>query len=258
MIAALRALLQVPYGLFAWTLFLILSLLTLLLVLVLPGITLRRAIAKHTSGLFLLLAGMPVKVIGAELLPEHPCVVVANHSSYLDGVILKAALPSRFSFVIKKEMVRVPLAGALLRRIGSEFVDRFNRHSGGMDARRLIRMATGGQSLAFFPEGTFTDQVGIARFHIGAFVIATRAGMPVVPVVIRGARRALPATSIWPRSGRVEVEILTVLPLADLPDASAEAARLRDLARARIIQAIGEPDLDAPEEAASINRAPPL
>jgi len=247
MIATLRAVMQALYGVFAWTLFLILSLLTLLLVLVLPGIRLRRAIAKHISGLFLLFAGMRVRVVGAGLLPDEPCVVVANHSSYLDGVILKAALPARFSFVIKKEMVRVPLAGVLLRRIGSEFVDRFNRHSGGMDARRLIRTASGGQSLAFFPEGTFTEQVGIARFHIGAFVIAARAAMPVVPVVIRGARRALPAGSIWPRPGRIEVEILTVLPFADHPDPSAEAARLRDAARERILQVTGEPDLEAPK-----------
>jgi 1-acyl-sn-glycerol-3-phosphate acyltransferase len=247
MTTALRTLVHVVYGLFAWTLFVALSLLTLLLVLLVPGLKVRRAIARHVANLFLLLAGMPVKIVGASLLPDQPCVVVANHSSYLDGVILKAALPARFSFVIKKEMVRVPLAGALLRRIGSEFVDRFNRHSGGMDARRLIRTATGGQSLAFFPEGTFTEQVGLARFHIGAFLIATRAAMPVVPVVIRGARRGLPAGSVWPRPGRIEVEVLTVMPLRDAPDASAEAAGLRDEARGRILRALGEPDLDPPE-----------
>lgn len=242
--------LQVLYGLCAWSLFVALSLLTLVLVVVFPSLKFRRAVARRIAGLFLMLAGMPVRVIGAELLPEQPCMVVANHSSYLDGVILKAALPARFSFVIKKEMVRVPLAGALLRRIGSEFVDRFNRHSGGMDARRLIRTATGGQSLVFFPEGTFTRHVGLARFHVGAFVIATRAGMPVVPVVIRGARRSLPAGSLWPRPGRIEVEILSVLPLPDAQDLTAAIAELRDAAKKKILDALGEPDLDQSDSVA--------
>jgi 1-acyl-sn-glycerol-3-phosphate acyltransferase len=244
MTASLRTLLRVPYGLYVWALFVLLSFTTLILVLVVPPLTVRRAIARQIAGLFLLLAGMPVRVLSAHRLPGHPCVVVANHSSYLDGVILKAALPAHFSFVIKKEMVRVPLAGALLRRIGSEFVDRFNRHSGGMDARRIIRTASAGQSLAFFPEGTFTEQRGLARFHIGAFVIAVRASMPVVPIAIRGARRALPASSIWPHPGRIEVEVLSVLPLETAPDSSAAAARFRDAARDQILAAVGEPDLD--------------
>ena len=242
--SALRTLLRVPYGLYVWTLFVALSLVTLVLVLVVPPLGVRRAIARHVASLFLMLAGMPVRVLRVDRLPDHPCVVVANHSSYLDGVILKAALPAHFCFVIKKEMVRVPLAGALLRRIGSEFVDRFNRHSGGMDARRIIRTASGGQSLAFFPEGTFNEQPGLARFHIGAFIIAVRAAMPVVPIAIRGARRGLPADNIWPRPGRIEVEILGLLPLEEGQDSSEAAAKLRDASRELILAAVDEPDLD--------------
>jgi 1-acyl-sn-glycerol-3-phosphate acyltransferase len=244
MISALGKLLRVLYGLYVWALFVVLSFVTLVLVLLVPPLTVRRVIARQVAGLFLLLAGMPVRLAGNDRLPAHPCVVVANHSSYLDGVILKAALPANFCFVIKKEMVRVPLAGALLRRIGSEFVDRFNRHSGGMDARRIIRTASAGQSLAFFPEGTFTEHPGLARFHIGAFIIAVRASMPVVPVAIRGARRGLPADSIWPRPGRIEVEVLGLLPLENPTDSSAAAASLRDAARALILKAVHEPDLE--------------
>ena len=117
---------------------------------------------------------------------------MANHASYLDGLVLTAALPPRFAFVIKKEMDRVPLASLLLRRIGSEFVDRHNRHKGAMDARRVLRRASQGQSLVFFPEGTFSTQPGLLRFHTGAFATAVRANCSVAPVVIRGARcRAL-------------------------------------------------------------------
>ena len=78
------------------------------------------------------LAGIPFAVEGLERLPQVPCVVVANHASYIDGIVAAAALPPDFAFVIKKEMVRVPLAGLLLRRLGSQFVERFDRHKGGV------------------------------------------------------------------------------------------------------------------------------
>ena len=90
----------------------------------------------------------------------------------------------------------VPLAGLLLRRLGSDFVERFNRHKGGSDARRvLVARRTARQSLVFFPEGTFTREVGLAQVsHAARLRIAARAACPVVPAVIRGTRRSMPAT----------------------------------------------------------------
>ncbi|HEY5808463.1 MAG TPA: lysophospholipid acyltransferase family protein [Povalibacter sp.] len=239
----LRRLLEAVYGVYAVSVFLILGLLALLLVLLVPGIKARRAIAHTAARAFLFCAGIPIKVIRRELLPTDPCVVVANHASYLDGVLLKGVLPARFSFVIKKEVSGVPLAGLLLRRIGSEFVDRFNRHAGAMDARRLIKAADSGQALVFFPEGTFIARPGLGKFHTGAFAIAARAGLPVVPLVIRGTRSILPSGQFLPRPGRVEVEILAPVTLpADL-DSAAIASMTRDQARARILAALNEPDL---------------
>ncbi|HSN71985.1 MAG TPA: lysophospholipid acyltransferase family protein, partial [Steroidobacteraceae bacterium] len=240
----------------AWTTVTLLTVMTLLAVLVLPGLGLRRAIAHTMAGVALRAIGMPVTLLRPDQLPEHPCVVVANHASYLDGVVLKAALPARFSFVIKKEMVRVPFASLLLRRIGSQFVDRFNRHTGGLDARRLMRAAAAGQSLVFFPEGTFTSRVGLDRFHSGAFATAQRSGLPVVPVVIRGARRALRCGSPWPKPGRLEVEILTPIAPADPAGGALAVALLKDQARARILMALGEPDLTVDSAEAPTTAAP--
>jgi len=198
-----------------------------------------------------------IEYVGAELLPNVPAVIVANHSSYIDGVLLKAILPTRFAFVIKKEMVRVPLAGLLLRRLGAEFVDRFNRHSGAMDARRLMRAASGGGSLVFFPEGTFTGRPGLARFHGGAFTIAARARMPVVPLVIRGARHVLRGDSIWPRPGRVRIEVLSPVFAPELPEHSAIANYQRDHSRAKILLALGEPDLALDDGVATLTAQRP-
>jgi 1-acyl-sn-glycerol-3-phosphate acyltransferase len=138
----------------------------------------------------------------------------------------------------------VPVAGLLLRRIGSEFVDRFNRHKGGTDARRVLRAAAGGHSLVFFPEGTFTPEVGLGKFHTGAFAIAARASCPVVPAVILGTRRNMPATRILPRPGALEVRYGVPIVVNAVPAAGEDLAlTLRDKSRAAILEQLGEPDL---------------
>jgi 1-acyl-sn-glycerol-3-phosphate acyltransferase len=239
----LVSLLQVAYGFYAVFAFMVAGVAALLLVLLPLGIVARRQIAHFSARAFFALAFMPIRVIDDRHLPAGPCVVVANHASYLDGVVLKAALPARFSFVIKKEVSRVPLAGLMLRRIGSEFVDRFNRHAGGMDARRLIKAADSGQALAFFPEGTFLAQPGLGKFHTGAFAIAARADLPVVPISIRGTRHILPSGRFLPRPGRIDVQVLPPLgPMVGVEPATAVSVT-RDQARARILAASGEPDL---------------
>lgn len=255
--SALKVLLRLLYGWYAILVFLTVGTITLLGVTLVPGLGLasRRIIAHRGAKLFFKLAGLPVTVRGLEHLPSGPCVLVANHASYLDGVLLKAVLPARFSFVIKKEIVNVPLAATLLRRIGSEFVDRFNRHAGAVDARRLMRAASIGQALVFFPEGTFRPEPGVAHFHSGAFVTAARAQIPVVPTVIRGTRAVLPCDRLLPRRHPIEVDVLAPI---DWSDPSRTAERVRDLARERIVAHVDEPDLVAAANASVVshNRPP--
>jgi 1-acyl-sn-glycerol-3-phosphate acyltransferase len=220
----------------------VVALVTLLLLLVLPGIDRRRHVTGVAARFILKLAGVPLAVTGMERLPPGQCMVVANHSSYIDAIVVKAVLPERFAYVVKREMASVPLAGLLLERIGTEFVERFDRHKGGLDARRVLRSATSGQPLLFFPEGTFEPEPGLLRFRIGAFASAARARCPVVPCVIRGTRDILPSPLFFPRPGKVEFEVLEPLhPDPALPPERASAA-LRDAARAAILARVGEPD----------------
>src|SRR5688572_30329637 len=167
---------------------------------------------RGAAWLALWCCGMRVTVKNVAHLPNTSCVVVANHASYLDGVVLFAALPPVFGFVIKREMSRVPLANLLLRRIGSHFVDRGGAQRGARDTRKLLKRAQAGSAMAFFPEGTFQRNEGLARFRSGAFVVAANAQLPIVPVAIRGTRRALPSGSALPRPGRIEVELAPALP----------------------------------------------
>jgi 1-acyl-sn-glycerol-3-phosphate acyltransferase len=237
--------LRLAYALYSWTVFLLLALTAVLGVLVVPRLSGRRRLVRAAARGFLRLAALEVRVQGVERLPAGQCVIVANHASYLDGIVFKAALPPRFSFVIKREMRGVPLAGFLLERIGSEFVDRSGRQRATTDARRVLRSASGGHSLVFFPEGTFTSTPGLAKFHTGAFVTAARAHCPVVPIVVRGTRRALPNGSLMLRPGRIELEILGVLDTSG-SETERVVARVRDAARGAILGRLGEPDLAAP------------
>jgi 1-acyl-sn-glycerol-3-phosphate acyltransferase len=238
-----RLLARLVYGIYTYCMFLTLGL-TALAGMLLPGLERRRMVARTMSRTLLFFTGMPLVVKNIERIPAGQCVVVANHASYLDGLVMTAALPPRFGFVIKREMERVPVAGTLLRRLGSEFVERFNRNRSGVDARRVLRTAVSGNSLVFFPEGTFEERPGLGKFHAGAFTIAARAGCPVVPAVVRGTRLAFPPKKAWPRPGRIEIEFLEpIIAVADTPDAA--AVELRDRARLAILGELREPDLMA-------------
>jgi len=236
--------LRLVYGVYAVLVFVAICLLALVGVILLPTLPLRRATARAAARTIFLLVGMPIRLRGLDKLPAGQCVVVANHASYLDGVVMTAALPPRFGFVIKREMNDVPVAGLLLRRIGSEFVERFNRHKGATDARRVLRTAASGHSLVFFPEGTFTSEIGLGKFHTGAFAIAAHAACPVVPAVILGTRRNMPATRVLPRPGAIEVRYGdAILPTAGKSDD--QAVKLRDASRTAILAQLDEPDLCA-------------
>jgi 1-acyl-sn-glycerol-3-phosphate acyltransferase len=235
---------RVIYGLYAWIVFVVLASSAVCITALLPGVHRRRLAAHAVSGALLKLAGMRLTVKSAQQIPTGQCVIVANHASYLDGVVFTAVLPPRFGFVIKREMARVPLAGLLLRRLGSLFVERSNRQRGASDARRVLRTAINGSSLMFFPEGTFSPTPGLLKFHVGAFTTAARVGCPVVPAVVRGTRGVLPQGAFFPRRAPIEVEFLPAL-VASADAGAGAAVELRDRARAAILARLQEPDLAA-------------
>ncbi len=187
---------------------------------------------------------------GLEHLPpeDRPCVFVANHGSYLDSYFLVAFLPRNVSYVAKSELTRSFIPRIFLTRIGAEFVERFDRQKGVADARRLMRRLRVGHSLLFYPEGTFTRMPGLLPFHMGAFVVAAGAGVPVVPVAIRGTRSMLRPGSWIPHPGLVSISIGAPIEPKTRgaetdPDSWTVALKLRDAARRYILEHCREPDL---------------
>jgi 1-acyl-sn-glycerol-3-phosphate acyltransferase len=233
---------RVFYGSYTWLVFVLIALTLLMLLIVVPGVHRRRHMAGVASRLILKLCRVPLLVKGVENLPSGQCVVAANHASYIDAIVIKAVLPEHYAYVVKREMATVPLAGLLLTRLGSEFVERFNRHKGSLDARRVLRTATSGQSLLFFPEGTFVGEPGLLKFHSGAFKSAAYAGCPVVPCVIRGTREILPSPRFFPKLGAVEVELLPSITVPPGIEPEEAARLLRERTRAAILERLGEPD----------------
>lgn len=205
-----------------------------------PTLAIRRATGRAGVRLLLLLTGIPLRVRGVRHLPKTPAIVVANHASYLDGLILTAALPPRYTFLVQDGAAGWPLVGLTIRRMGVGFVNRAAPREAARQTRDYIRRIESGTSLAIFAEGTFKDPPGLLPFKNGAFMMAVRAQVPVVPCVIRGTRRLWGGGNRLPRWSRVHIDILAAQHPAGT-DKDAEHA-LRDATRAAILHRCGEPD----------------
>jgi 1-acyl-sn-glycerol-3-phosphate acyltransferase len=233
---------EVLYAGYAWSVLGICAAALWIAVALLPKLSWRKAIARGTSQLLLRLFGFPVHVRGLEHLPHNrACVLVVNHASYLDPLVLLAVLPRTIDFVAKREFAEQFFARVLFRRLGTEFVERFEAQRGVEDTERVRQAVRQGRSMLFFPEGTFGRAPGLRPFRMGAFVVAVQTSVPLVPIAISGTRSILRAGQWFPRRGAVSVTIGS--PIMPQGTDWAAAVTLRDAARAQMLEYCGEPDL---------------
>ena len=236
----LHHLARLSYGTYAWVALLACVVPVCALLAITPDLRWRRRIARGGAGAFFWAIGTPVRLEGLPLSGNEPCVVVANHASYLDGIILTAALPASFTYLVKHEMARFPIAGFVLKRLGTAFVNREDLLDRKRIARRLLELAAKGDALAFFPEGTFDAAPGLRPFQLGAFSAAARAKLPIVPLVIHGSRHKLPAGAVLPApGGRLRVRICEHVDTMQ----HESARRVMHATRSRMLAHLGEPDL---------------
>lgn len=216
-----------------------------------PGAWLRRGIVRAVLWSVAWGLRIPVSVRGLENLPPRgqPCVLVSNHASYVDSFVLVAALPSDFGFVAKAELADRFITRIPLRRLGTEFVERFEKTKGVEDTQRIARVVGKGRPLLFFVEGTLSRMPGLLPFHMGAFTVAAEVRVPVIPITIRGTRSILRGMSWFPRRTAVSIVIEEPIDTKAVWDQSkgdtwAVAVALRDKARECILKHSGEPNLD--------------
>ena len=233
------------YGVYAWTALLPMALLAWLLVAVLPPPSWRWAVARTGLAGLCGMLGLRIRVHGVENIPPpgRGCVFASNHASYVDGSVIVKAVPGQFRFVAKSELMDSFVPRIFLGRLGAQFVERFDTEGKLADARRLADLARAGQPLFFFAEGTLQRMPGLLPFQLGAFNAAVEAGLPVVPVTIRGSRTVLRDGTALPRPGTIDVFIDAPMEPEPADSDWSAAVKLRDAVRRRILQRAGEPDL---------------
>jgi 1-acyl-sn-glycerol-3-phosphate acyltransferase len=194
-----------------------------------------RLVIGFVSRLLLAAGGCRVRAEGRDpaTLPS-PAVLVANHSSFLDVLLLLAVLPPTVRFGAKARLTTYPILGTILRRSRYALVQRGTRES----AATLATTIDEGDSLFVFPEGTFVRSPGLLPFRLGAFQVAMEKRVPVVPIALRGTRAVWPDETKLLRPAPMAVVIGEPIAAADTSWASMVA--LRDHARDWIARESGE------------------
>lgn len=238
------------FAAYSWTVFGLLVPVVWISLAILPKFSMRWSMIRRCARFLAYATATPLKVKGMENLPAdgRSYVLVSNHASYIDSYALVAVLPGYFRFIAKAELSRNFFTRIPLRKIHTEFVERFDVSKSIQDTEHLYTVLKSGHTLLFFPEGRFSRIPGLMPFHLGAFSVAAQAGVSVVPIAIRGTRSILRAESWFPHRGTVTIEIgKPVDPKKITARTEKEqwdvALGLRDQSREFILRHCGEPDL---------------
>jgi 1-acyl-sn-glycerol-3-phosphate acyltransferase len=236
----MKTLLGYLFFFFSWFIF---SVITILMVLSFPftrTVKTRRWIAHKGMNLVLKILGYKIKAHGLDNLIGSPAILVANHASYIDPMVLAAVLPPNYAFVAKKELKYIPFTGYVLSQLGTHLVDRFNARKGAQDMRRIMTSSQMSDSIIFFPEGTFHAERGLSKFKLGAFVTAIKNNVPVIPVAISGTRELLRSETWLPKKVSLKISVFPPIKCEDGVNQSKEIAKQ---CRELILSKIDEPDL---------------
>ncbi len=233
----------VLYAGYFWTVVYGIGACTWLLVALVPQRSWATTIAHTGVRSILWLVNLPMTVHGTENIPSTgPCVIVANHSSYLDGLVVLGTLRRDACFVAKRELLGQFIPRVFLNRIGALFVARDESLESVAGADAMTAAVRAGEALVVFAEGTFTRAPGLLPFHLGGFLAAATAGAAVVPMAIRGTRSSLRDGEWFPRHVPIAVEVgPPIFAPTDLKPFAA-SLRIRDSTRDFIAGRCGEPD----------------
>ena len=194
---------------------------------------------RRWARLALAACGLRPRIVGLEhLRGSDTAILVANHASYIDAIVLLASIPTDFHFIAKRRLTRYPLLGTIIRKGGHATIEKATVAQQLAGAEDLAQLLREGRQLLVFPEGTFVRRPGLLPFRLGAFRAAVDSGHPIVPIALRGTRRLLPAGSRILRHGPVHVIVLA--PVDPTEQGWPEMVRLRDLVRTAIAQHAGE------------------
>jgi len=173
-------------------------------------------LARFWANSILWVSRVKVTITGAEKLdPDRSYIYMPNHQSNADIPLLLGRLPVQFRWLAKAELFRIPIFGRAMRGVGYISIDRSNRKSAFESLERAARTIRSGTSVLIFPEGTRSRDGRILSFKKGGFVLSVDAGVPIVPIIIRGTRDIIPKGHFLIRPAPVTMEILDPVETAD-------------------------------------------
>jgi 1-acyl-sn-glycerol-3-phosphate acyltransferase len=171
--------------------------------------------ARVWARLVLLGGFIRLRAEGAERVPrDTPVVFMSNHESWLDIPALLATIPIQVRFLAKKSLFSWPFFGWAIASMGFIPVDRENRRTAVKSVEEAAARIRAGRSVLIFPEETRTVDGSLLPFQRGGFLIALKAGIPIVPVGLKGPRRCLPKHSYLLRPGTIVVRFGDAVPTA--------------------------------------------
>ncbi len=239
------------YGSYVWMVLVAVGLPCWVLLLLTParaGPRAGPALLRRISRITLRLGGLRPVVAGLEHLPavdrsgKQRLLIISNHASYLDILVLVAALPFDFCFVAKREAASWPFVGTFIRRSDYLTVDREHVPEAVQDSRRIEERLLNGTPIHLFPEGTFTHASGLRPFQMGAFKLAADTGSLLLPVTLHGTRQVLRDGRLLPSPAPLRVVVSPAI--QPRGQGWPEMIRLRDAAYAEVLKHCGEEPLD--------------
>lgn len=229
---------SMSYTLYAWVL-LIPFAVTIWALAVLPiTLTQRRSVGRAVARSLCRALGISVSVDGELGASDQPSVIAANHSSFIDGLVLYVFLDQPVTFVASTDMEHQFLLGRIMRGFGCVFVNRGRAERSAESVEILVRTIRRGHHVLIFPEGSISAHPGLRVFRLGAFEAATSSNCPVVPVGIRGSRGVLRPGSYLSHPGKVRVVIGD--PIMPTGSEFTDRVALRDKTRESIARLSGE------------------
>lgn len=165
----------------------------------------------------LLFAGVRLEVTGTELIPrDQPLIFMGNHQSNFDIMTLMQAVPLRFNWLAKEELFRVPVFGPSMKSAGYIPINRGDGRDSLKSLDQAARLISAGTSVAIFPEGTRSIDGNLLPFKRGGFILATRAGVPIVPFTITGSRKVNPPDNfLFLRPGTIRIRFSPPIPTGE-------------------------------------------
>ena len=178
-----------------------------------------------------------LEIEGANTLPEpRAYVVLSNHQSLAD-IPLISNLKWEMKWVGKKELFDTPIMGWMMKFSGDIPVDRKNARSGARMLLTAMEYLKRGCPVMFFPEGTRTIDGTVGKFNDGAFHLAIKAQVPILPIAVEGSHQCLPKHS-WVFGEPATVKLKVFTPVETSGMTSGDVPALREQVRSVIIQQI--------------------